>query len=82
MPVNTDISVNEDCHASEYCHAREYCLASEYCHASKDCYASKYCYANVPVQLGDRNAHMEIWLKVNCFVYEYLLYLETNMQAY
>ena len=35
----------------------------------KYCYASKFCYANVPDQLRDRNA-LEIWLRVNYFVYE------------
>ena len=35
--------------------------------ASEYCSASKYCYANVPNRLRDRNARMEIWMKVNCF---------------
>ena len=36
--------------------------------ASECCYVSKYCYASVLDQLWDINAHLEIWLKVNCFV--------------
>ena len=35
---------------------------------SECCYGSEYCNANVPAPLWDRNVHMEIWLKVKCFV--------------
>ena len=43
-------------------------ITNECCYARKYCYASEYCSANAPDQLRERNAHMEIWLRVNCFV--------------
>ena len=36
-------------------------MACEYCSARK------YCYANVANQLWNRNVHMEIRLRINCF---------------
>ena len=47
--------------------------------AREYCYASKYCYANVP-DMYDRNAHMEIWLRVNALtcVSSYFTYMKNN----